>query len=85
MFYYICSMAKSKLPKDTNQRAVMIAQIATGEVEQTQEETDLIKLAASAMGRKGGLKGGVARAKALSPKKRSEIAKKAAAARWHKK
>jgi hypothetical protein len=78
-------MAKSKLPKDVNQRAVMIAQLATGEIEETQEEKDLIKLAASAMGRKGGLKGGVARAKALSPKKRSDIAKKAAAARWNKK
>jgi hypothetical protein len=75
---------KSKLPKDVNQRAVMIAQIATGEIGSPKEETDLIKLAASAMGRKGGLKGGKARAKALSPKKRSEIAKKAAAARWKK-
>jgi len=36
------------------------------------------------MGRKGGLKGGKARAKALSSKRRSEIAKKAAAARWNK-
>ena len=85
MFYYICSMTKSKLPKDVNQRAVMIAQIATGEIETPKEETDLIKLAASAMGRKGGLKGGVARANKLSPKRRSDIAKKAAAARWHKK
>lgn len=77
-------MAKSKLPKDTNQRAVMIAQMATGEVDKPKDETDLLKLAASAMGRKGGLKGGIARAKKLSPKKRSEIAKKAAAARWGK-
>ena len=82
MFYDICLMAKSKLPKDTNQRAVMIAQMATGEVEKIPEETDLIKLAASAMGKKGGLKGGKARAKSLSAKRRSEIAKKAAAARW---
>jgi hypothetical protein len=77
-------MAKSKLPKDTNQRAVIIAQMATGEVEKIPEETDLIKLAASAMGRKGGLKGGNARAKKLSPKRRSDIAKKAAAARWNR-
>ena len=77
-------MAKAKLPKDVNQRAVMIAQIATGEVEAPKEETDLIKLAASAMGRKGGLKGGKARAKALSKKQRHEIAKRAAAARWSK-
>jgi hypothetical protein len=83
-FITFVTMAKSKLPKDTNQRAVMIAQIATGEIEAPKEETDLIKLAASAMGRKGGLKGGNARAKALTAKRRSEIAKKAAKARWHK-
>ena len=77
-------MAKTKLPKDVNQRAVMIAQIATGEIEVPKEETDLIKLAASAMGRKGGLKGGKARAESLTAKKRTEIAKKAAAARWKK-
>lgn len=38
--------------------------------------------AAVALGRMGGLKGGRARANALSPKERSEIAKKAARARW---
>jgi hypothetical protein len=38
------------------------------------------------MGRKGGKKGGPARKDALSPKRRTEITKKAAAARWgHKK
>ena len=38
--------------------------------------------AAVALGRKGGLKGGKARAAKLTPEKRSEIARKAAAARW---
>ena len=38
--------------------------------------------AAVALGRLGGQKGGKARAEALSPRKRSAIAKKAAAARW---
>jgi len=38
--------------------------------------------AAVALGRKGGLKGGRARAAALSPEERSDIAKRAAAARW---
>ena len=38
--------------------------------------------AAVALGRLGGLKGGKARAKKLSSRRRSEIAKKAAAARW---
>jgi hypothetical protein len=41
--------------------------------------------AAVALGRLGGLKGGKARAAKLSKKRRSEIAKKAAAARWKKK
>ena len=43
-----------------------------------------IKNAAAELGRLGGLKGGPARAKKLSPKKRREIAKKAAKARWRK-
>ena len=38
--------------------------------------------AAVALGRMGGKKGGPARAKKLSKKRRSEIAKKAAEARW---
>ena len=41
--------------------------------------------AAVALGRLGGLKGGAARAASLSPRKRSQIAAKAAAARWGKK
>jgi hypothetical protein len=36
------------------------------------------------MGRQGGLKGGEARAKSLSPERRKEIAQKAIAARWSK-
>jgi len=39
---------------------------------------------ASALGRLGGRRGGPARAAALSPKRRSDIARKAALARWHK-
>ncbi len=73
---------KQNLPTDTNKRAKSIVDIATG---QEPTVSDEIKLAAAALGRKGGLKGGPARAKALSSKRRSEIAKKAAKARWHKK
>ena len=51
-------------------------QIATGEVEDTRHD------AAKELMRKGGLKGGKARAAKLSKKRRSEIAKKAAKARW---
>jgi hypothetical protein len=75
-------MAKIKRPADTNKKAKSIVDIATGEAEDTTSQD--IKNAAAALGRKGGLKGGPARAKALSAKKRSEIAKIAAKARWHK-
>jgi len=51
-------------------------QIATGEVEDTQRDS------AKEYMRKGGLKGGKARAAKLSVTKRVEIAKKAALARW---
>jgi len=40
--------------------------------------------AAVALGRLGGLKGGKARAKKLTPEQRSAIAKKAAESRWNK-
>jgi hypothetical protein len=73
---------KAKLPADTNKRAKSIVDMATGE---TEIPLDPIKAAAAALGRKGGLKGGKARAKALTKEQRQEIAKKAAAARWNKK
>ena len=41
--------------------------------------------AAVSLGRRGGLKGGRARAEKLTPERRREIARKAAAARWGKK
>ena len=70
---------KVKLPTDPNKRAKSIVDIAT---EAKPEISDEIRLAAAALGRKGGLKGGKARAAVLTPKRRSEIAKKAAKARW---
>lgn len=74
---------KTKLPADTNKRAKSIVDIATGQIQETAPQ-DEVKAAAAALGRLGGLKGGKARAKSLSAKERSEIAKKAAAARWGK-
>ena len=66
-----------------NQLAKSIVDMATGDKENTKEPpTDEVKAAAAALGRLGGLKGGNARAKVLSAKRRSEIAKKAAKARW---
>ena len=75
-------MAKSKRPKDSNQLAKSIVDIATGESKETELNADGKNAAAVALGRKGGLKGGKARAASLTPEKRSEIAKKAAKARW---
>ncbi|MFO0865697.1 MAG: hypothetical protein U0744_13770 [Gemmataceae bacterium] len=71
---------------DINQLAAKITELATGEpVDPAQEETAAEKNpAAVELGRKGGLKGGKARATRLSPKQRSDAAKKAAEARWAK-
>lgn len=73
---------KVKLPADPNKKAKSILGIVTGET--SMSEADQLKAAAAALGRKGGLKGGPARAKALSAKQRTEIAKKAAQKRWGK-
>jgi hypothetical protein len=72
---------KPKRPRDTNQLAKFITDIATGEIELPKTD-DGKDPAAVSLGRKGGLKGGKARAAKLSPRKRSAIAKKAASVRW---
>jgi hypothetical protein len=84
-------MQKKKLPRDINSRAAMIVAMSTGQPlpnltgkTAAPVEIDTKNPAAVALGRLGGLKGGKARALALSKKKRAEIAKLAAAARWRK-
>ena len=72
-----------KRPRDPNQLAKLIADIATGSQTDTQAD-DGKDPAAVALGRKGGLKGGKARAESMSSEERSAIAKKAASARWKK-
>ena len=68
-----------KRPADAVGAAVMVAKIATGEIDD--EVTDDGKnKAAQALGRLGGK----ARAKKLSKKRRADIAKKAAKARWNR-
>lgn len=64
----------SKAPQDVNVLAAGIVEQATGDSEKNP--------AAVALGRLGGKKGGLARAKKLSKKRRLEIVKKAAQARW---
>jgi hypothetical protein len=76
-----------KRPRDLNQWAKRMVDIATGEAtdcEPTAEERGKDPAAVS-LGRKGGLKGGKARAENMSPERRSEIAKRAASSRWAKK
>jgi len=65
-----------KRPADAVGLAVMVGRIATGEIEDNPTPED------KAHHSRGGKKGGAARAAALTPEQRSEIAKKAAAKRW---
>lgn len=67
-----------KRPRDPNQLAKLITDLATGEASKP-EPTTFAKRASTA-----GTKGGPARAKALTPAQRSEIASIAASARWKK-
>ena len=78
------------LSKDPNKLAYEIARLSTEEPEEKPKEPerpkrDPISEYLSQIGRKGGLKGGPARAKKLSAKKRKEIARNAAKTRWAKK
>ena len=66
-----------KRPADVISNAVRVMRIATGEIEESLTDDGKSK-AAVELGRKGG----AARAKSLSVRKRREIAKKAAAVRW---
>lgn len=77
-------MTKPKRPRDANLLAKQIVDLSTGEAEEEKPEDSGKDPLAVELGRRGGLKGGKARAKKLSPERLSEIAKKAAAARWKK-
>jgi len=70
------------MPTDINQLAAKIVEMATSE---QPPEDDGKDPAAVALGRKGGLKGGHARAAKMTPEERKESARKAATARWEKK
>jgi hypothetical protein len=70
-----------KRPTDPNELARKIVDEATGEAEKT-EPPAVKDAAAVALGRKGGLKGGRARADKMTPEERAESARKAAQARW---
>lgn len=71
---------RSRKHEDVNQIASRIIGEITGEIEKPKPKDPL----AVELGRRGGLKGGKARAEKLSDTKRKAIAKKAALARWSK-
>jgi hypothetical protein len=70
-----------KRPRDPNQLAKLIVDIATGEVKDTVSESRKV---VKRKGRAGGLKGGKSRAQHLTAEQRQDIAKLAARARWKK-
>ena len=67
-----------KRPANVIGAAVMVARIATGEINEDSEGDG------KEYARRGGKKGGKARARRLTPERRSEIARLAAEARWKK-
>jgi hypothetical protein len=68
-----------KRPADVIGNAVRVMRIATGEIQDDRRDPG------KEYARKGGLKGGMARAAKLTAKEHSEIARKAAQARYSKK
>jgi hypothetical protein len=72
-----------KRPRDPNQLGKLIVDIATGETDDAPPESDK-NPAAVELGRKGGLKGGKARAAKMTAAERKEAARNAAKARWGK-
>jgi hypothetical protein len=69
-----------KRPADVVSNAVRVMRILTGEEDETPTTDDGKDKAAQELGRKGG----AARAAAMTPERRSEIAKAAAAKRWQR-
>ena len=74
---------KPKRPRDANQLAKAIVDLSTHQAAEPDRDKGKDPAAVS-LGRKGGLKGGNARAKKLTPAQRVEIARIAAQARWKK-
>ena len=72
--------SSKKRPRDPNQLAAFIVGLSTGEIPPDAKPEK--NPAAVALGKLGGLKGGKARAEAMTPERRKEIAQKAAPKRW---
>ncbi len=84
MIYALGMVKRKKREHDFSINAFRVVQEATGQIEnkpkKARKEYDY-----KALGYIGGLKGGKARAKKLTPEQRTEIAKKAAQTRWQAK
>lgn len=78
----LSGMQKPKRPRDPNQLGKLIVDLSVGDADDSKNMPDDSGKDPAAMAL--GKKGGKARAKALSAKKRAEIARKAAKARWAK-
>ncbi len=76
--------SKDGKKKDFMEIAKAVVDQATSEDAPAEDDTPKKNPAAVELGRLGGKKGGKARAEKLTPDERSEIAKKAAKARWQK-
>jgi hypothetical protein len=72
-----------KRPRDPNQLGKLIVDLATGKAEEPDPDAGK-NPAAVELGRKGGLKGGKARAEKMTPERRREAARRAARVRWSK-
>jgi len=73
-----------KRPADPIKLAKLVGDIATGQIEDKAPTFEEISRVMSALGKIGGPKGGKARATSLSKRRRVQIAKDAARARWRK-
>jgi hypothetical protein len=71
-----------KRPRDVNELGRQIVDEAIGDASPSHSPDEGKDPAAVELGRRGGLKGGKARAAKLTPEERSEAARRAAQARW---
>ena len=79
------TVKRLKRPRDPVQLGKLVGDILTGQTEDRQPTLKGHNADAKEFARKGGIKGGKARAAKLTPERRSEIAQNAARSRWQSK
>lgn len=72
------------MPSDPNAATALTVKLATEEPRLSPAGVSAVSQYLATIGRRGGIKGGKARAEALTAKRRSQIAKRAAETRWKK-